>query len=97
MINKLFKIILYDATDFQILLELSSELDVRTAGYSKNADVEVKQRKEKNEELLQDLNTLKEKLAPGGSASLALEEENYRLHSKLKAAEQDKKVTNICF
>lgn len=42
--------------------------------------------------MLQDLNTLKEKLAPGGSASLALEEENYRLHNKLKVAEQDKKV-----
>lgn len=83
---------LSDASHFQILLELSSELDARTANYSKNADAELKQRKEKNEELLQDLNTLKEKLAPGGSASLALEEENYRLHNKLKAAEQDKKV-----
>ncbi|NXH56301.1 CENPE protein, partial [Rhabdornis inornatus] len=79
----------------KILLELSSELDAKTADYSKNADVELKQRKEKNQELLQDLNTLKEKLAPGGSASLALEEENYRLHHKLKAAEQDKKAMEV--
>lgn len=77
---------------FQILFELSSELSARTADYCKNADVELKQRKEKSEELLQELNALKEQLAPGGSASLALEEENYRLHNKLKAAEQDIKV-----
>jgi len=52
----------------------------------------LKQKKEKSEELLQELNTLKEQLAPGGSASLALEEENYKLHNKLKGAEQDIKV-----
>lgn len=52
----------------------------------------MQQRKEKSEELLQELNSLKEQRAPGGSASLVLEEENYRLHNKLKAAEQDVKV-----
>lgn len=52
----------------------------------------MKQIKEKSEELLLELNTLKEQLGPGGSASLALQEENYRLHNKLKAAEQDIKV-----
>uniref|UniRef100_A0A8C8E6R5 Centromere protein E n=1 Tax=Otus sunia TaxID=257818 RepID=A0A8C8E6R5_9STRI len=67
-------------------------LDAKTTNYCKNADAESKQRKEKSEELLQELSTLKEQLAPGGSASLALEEENYRLHNKLKAAEQDIKV-----
>ena len=92
LIQKLFKFYLYDTTYFQILLQLSSELDARTANYCENADVESKQRKEKSEELLQELNTLKEQLAPSGSASLALEEENYRLHNKLKAAEQDIKV-----
>ncbi|XP_071412044.1 centromere-associated protein E isoform X2 [Pithys albifrons albifrons] len=79
----------------KILLQLSSELDARTSNDSKNADVELKQRKEKNEELLQDLNSLKEKLAPGSSASVALEEENYRLHNKLKAAEQDIKAMEV--
>lgn len=92
LIQKLFEIYLYDIIYFQILLQLSSELDARTANYCKNADVESKQRREKSKEWLQELNTLKEQLAPGGSASLALEEENYRLHNKLKAAEQDTKV-----
>ncbi|XP_064566970.1 centromere-associated protein E isoform X2 [Zonotrichia leucophrys gambelii] len=93
--ERLLQIFQFWTPKVKMLLELSSELDARTADYSKNADVELKQRKEKNEELLQDLNTLKEKLAPGGSASLALEEENYRLHNKLKAAEQDKKAMEV--
>ncbi|XP_066404255.1 centromere-associated protein E [Molothrus aeneus] len=93
--ERLLQVFKFWTPKVKILLELSSELDARTADYSKNADVELKQRKEKNEELLQDLNTLKEKLAPGGSASLALEEENYRLHNKLKAAEQDKKAMEV--
>ncbi|XP_030803052.1 centromere-associated protein E isoform X4 [Camarhynchus parvulus] len=93
--ERLLQVFKFWTPKVKILLELSSELDARTADYSKNADVELKQRKEKNEELLQDLNILKEKLAPGGSASLALEEENYRLHNKLKAAEQDKKAMEV--
>ncbi|NXK62726.1 CENPE protein, partial [Sylvietta virens] len=93
--ERLLQVFKFWTPKVKILLELSSELDARTADYSKNADVELKQRKEKNEELLQDLNTLKEKVAPGGSASLALEEENYRLHNKLKAAEQDKKAMEV--
>ncbi|NXB76173.1 CENPE protein, partial [Donacobius atricapilla] len=93
--ERLLQVFKFWTPKVKILLELSSELDARTADYSKNADVELKQRKEKNEELLKDLNTLKEKLAPGGSASLALEEENYRLHNKLKAAEQDKKAMEV--
>ncbi|XP_041905931.1 centromere-associated protein E isoform X1 [Corvus kubaryi] len=93
--ERLLQVFKFWSPKVKILLELASELDARTADYSKNADVELKQRKEKNEELLQDLNTLKEKLAPGGSASLALEEENYRLHNKLKVAEQDKKVMEV--
>ncbi|XP_010001476.1 PREDICTED: centromere-associated protein E [Chaetura pelagica] len=79
----------------KILVQLSSELDSRTAGYCKNADAELKQRKEKSEEFLQELNSLQEQLAPGGSASLMLEEENYRLHNKLKAAEQDVKAMEV--
>ncbi|NXE39375.1 CENPE protein, partial [Ptilorrhoa leucosticta] len=93
--ERLLQVFQFWTPKVKILLELSSELDARTADYSKNADVELKQRKEKNEELLQDLNTLKETLAPGGSTSLALEEENYRLHKKLKVAEQDKKVMEV--
>ncbi|XP_050829634.1 centromere-associated protein E isoform X14 [Serinus canaria] len=93
--ERLLQVFKFWTPKVKILLELCSELDARTADYSKNADAELKQRKEKNEELLQDLNTLKEKLAPGGSASLALEEENYRLHNKLKAAEQDKKAMEV--
>ncbi|NXM97767.1 CENPE protein, partial [Sylvia borin] len=93
--ERLLQVFKFWTPKVKVLLELSSELDGRTANYSKNADVELKQRKEKNEELLQDLNTLKEKLAPGGSASLALEEENYRLHNKLKVAEQDKKAMEV--
>ncbi|OWK55299.1 Centromere-associated protein E, partial [Lonchura striata] len=93
--ERLLQVFKFWTPKVKILLELSSELDARTANYSKNADAELKERKEKNEELLQDLNTLKEKLAPGGSSSLALEEENYRLHNKLKTAEQDKKAMEV--
>ncbi|TRZ15080.1 hypothetical protein HGM15179_012009, partial [Zosterops borbonicus] len=93
--ERLLQVFKFWTPKVKVLLELSSELDGRTADYSKNADVELKQRKEKNGELLQELNTVKEKLAPGGSASLALEEENYSLHNKLKAAEQDKKAMEV--
>uniref|UniRef100_A0A8C6IS92 Uncharacterized protein n=1 Tax=Melopsittacus undulatus TaxID=13146 RepID=A0A8C6IS92_MELUD len=79
----------------KILLQLSSELDARTASYCRNADLESKQRKEKSGELLQELNTLKEQLAPGGSASQALEEENCRLHNKLRTAQQDVKAMEV--
>uniref|UniRef100_A0A8D0FTF3 Centromere protein E n=1 Tax=Strix occidentalis caurina TaxID=311401 RepID=A0A8D0FTF3_STROC len=90
--ERLLQVIKFWTPNVKILLQLSSELDAKTTNYCKNADAESKQRKEKSEELLQELSTLKEQLAPGGSASLALEEENYRLHNKLKAAEQDIKV-----
>ncbi|NWW70794.1 CENPE protein, partial [Climacteris rufus] len=93
--ERLIQVINFWTPKVKVLVELSSELDARTANCSKKADVELQQRKEKNEELLQDLNSLKEKLAPGGSVSLALEEENYRLHNKLKVAEQDKKVMEV--
>ncbi|XP_069639599.1 centromere-associated protein E [Haliaeetus albicilla] len=93
--ERLLQVINFWTPKVKILLQLSSELDARTASYCKNADVELKQRKEKSEELLQELNTLKEQLVPGGSASLALEEENYRLHNKLKAAEQDIKAMEL--
>lgn len=63
--------------------------------YCKNADIEWKQRKEKSEELLQDLETLKEQLAPGRSAHLLIEEENSKLHTELKAAKQDIKVQKL--
>ncbi|XP_072717996.1 centromere-associated protein E isoform X2 [Ciconia boyciana] len=93
--ERLLQVINFWTPKVKILLQLSSELDARSANYCKNADVELKQRKEKSEQLLQELNTLKEQLAPGGSASLALEEENYRLHDKLKAAEQDIKAMEV--
>ncbi|XP_009866288.1 PREDICTED: centromere-associated protein E, partial [Apaloderma vittatum] len=93
--ERLLQIINFWTPKVKVLLQLSSELDARTANCCQNADVEGKQRKEKSEELLQELNTLKEQLAPGGSVSLALEEENYRLHNKLKAAEQDIKAMEV--
>ncbi|XP_039237441.1 centromere-associated protein E isoform X2 [Pipra filicauda] len=93
--ERLLQVINFWTPKVKMLLQLSSELDARTSNDSKNADVELKQRKEKNEELLQDLNTLKEKLAPDSSASLMLKEENYRLHNKLKAAEQDVKAMEV--
>ncbi|XP_074721204.1 centromere-associated protein E [Strix uralensis] len=93
--ERLLQVIKFWTPNVKILLQLSSELDAKTTNYCKNADAESKQRKEKSEELLQELSTLKEQLAPGGSASLALEEENYRLHNKLKAAEQDIKTMEI--
>ncbi|XP_050194004.1 LOW QUALITY PROTEIN: centromere-associated protein E [Myiozetetes cayanensis] len=93
--EKLLQVINFWTPKVKMLLQLSSELDTRICNDSKNADVELKQRKEKNEELLQDLNTLKEKLAPDNSASLMLKEENDRLHNKLKAAEQDIKAMEV--
>ncbi|NXV50361.1 CENPE protein, partial [Uria aalge] len=93
--ERLLQVINFWTPKVKILLQLSSELDARTTNYCKNADVESKQRKEKSGELLQELNSLKEQLVPGGSASLALEEENYRLHNKLKTAEQDIKAMEV--
>ncbi|KAM6313339.1 centromere-associated protein E [Aegotheles albertisi] len=93
--ERLLQVINFWTPKVKILLQLSSELGARTASYCKNADVELKQRKEKSEEMLQELNTLKEQLASGGSASLALEEENYRLRNKLMAAEQDIKAMEM--
>ncbi|XP_054018723.1 centromere-associated protein E [Dryobates pubescens] len=77
------------------LYQLSLELDASIANYRENANVESKQRKEITEKLLQELKILKDQLAPDGSASLASEEENCRLHNKLKAAEQDKKAMEV--
>ncbi|NXP05824.1 CENPE protein, partial [Thinocorus orbignyianus] len=93
--ERLLQVIKYWNPKSKILLQLSSELDARTTNYRKNADVESKERKEKSEELLQELSSLKEQLAPGGSASPALEEEAYRLRTKLKAAEQDVKAMEV--
>ncbi|XP_027532919.1 centromere-associated protein E isoform X2 [Neopelma chrysocephalum] len=93
--ERLLQVINFWTPKVKMLLQLSSELDARTSNDSKNADVELKQRKEKNEELLQDLNTLKENLAPDSSTSLMLKEENYRLHNKLKAAEQNVKAMEV--
>ncbi|XP_035181738.1 centromere-associated protein E [Oxyura jamaicensis] len=93
--ERLLQVINFWTPKVKTLLQLTSELNDRTSNYCKNADVEWKQRKEKTEELLQELNTLKDQLAPGGSAHLLLEEENYRLHNHLKAAEQDKKAMEV--
>ncbi|KAM6136691.1 centromere-associated protein E [Phoenicopterus ruber ruber] len=93
--ERLLQVINFWTPKAKMLLQLSSELDARTANYCKNADVESKQRKEKSGELLQELNALKEQLVAGGSPSLTLEEENYRLHNKLKAAEQDIKAMEV--
>ncbi|XP_065693755.2 centromere-associated protein E isoform X2 [Patagioenas fasciata] len=93
--ERLLQVINFWNPKSKILLQLSSELDARTANYCKNADIELKQIKEKSEELLLELKTLQEQLGPGGSASLALQEENYRLHNKLKAAEQDIKAMEV--
>ncbi|KAM6120403.1 centromere-associated protein E [Pterocles gutturalis] len=93
--ERLLQVVNFWTPKVKILFQLSSELDARTASFCKNADVELKQKKEKSEKLLQELNTLKEQLAPGGSASLMLEEENYRLRNKLKSAEEDIKAMEV--
>nr|XP_025965047.1 centromere-associated protein E [Dromaius novaehollandiae] len=93
--ERLLQVINFWNPKVKVLLQLSSELDAKTADYCKRTDVEWKLRKEKTEELLQELHDIKEQLAPGASASLVLEEENYRLHNKLKAAEQDKKAMEL--
>nr|XP_009687712.1 PREDICTED: centromere-associated protein E [Struthio camelus australis] len=93
--ERLLQVINFWTPKVKVLLQLSSELDAKTADYCKRADAEWKLRKEKTEELLQELNSIKEQLAPGASASLLLEEENYRLNNKLKAAEQDIKAMEL--
>ncbi|XP_071893057.1 centromere-associated protein E isoform X2 [Anas platyrhynchos] len=93
--ERLLQVIKFWTAKVKTFSPLNSELNDRTSNYCKNADAEYKQTKEKTEELLQELNTLKEQLAPGGSAHLLLEEENNRLHNRLKAAEQDKKAMEV--
>ncbi|XP_019381631.1 PREDICTED: centromere-associated protein E isoform X3 [Gavialis gangeticus] len=73
---------------FQALLDIDRE----TANYCQNFETELKQRKEKTEDMLQELKTTKEELTPCSTANLALEEENYRLCNKLKTTEQDVKI-----
>ncbi|NXD14674.1 CENPE protein, partial [Nothocercus nigrocapillus] len=92
--EKLLQFINFWTPKVKVLLQLSSELDAKSADYCKRADAECKLRKGKTEKLLQELNSTKE-LAPGTSASLVLEEENYRLHNKLKATEQDIKAMEL--
>ncbi|NWI17167.1 CENPE protein, partial [Crypturellus soui] len=93
--EKLLQFINFWTPKVKILLQLSSELDAKSADYCKRAESECKLRKEKTRELFQELNNIKEQLAPGASASLLLEEENYRLHNKLKATEQDIKAMEL--
>ncbi|XP_071893049.1 centromere-associated protein E isoform X3 [Anas platyrhynchos] len=93
--ERLLQVIKFWTAKVKTFSPLNSELNDRTSNYCKNADAEYKRTKEKTEELLQELNTLKEQLAPGGSAHLLLEEENNRLHNCLKAAEQDKKAMEV--
>ncbi|NWX86261.1 CENPE protein, partial [Nothoprocta pentlandii] len=93
--EKLLQFINFWTPKVKVLLQLSSELDAKSADYCKRADGECKLSKEKTEELLQELNNAKGQLAPGASASLLLEEENYRLLKKLKATEQDMKAMEL--
>ncbi|XP_032042690.1 centromere-associated protein E-like [Aythya fuligula] len=93
--ERLLQVIKFWTAKAKTFSPLNSELNDRTSNYCKNADAEYKRTKEKTEELLQELNALKEQLAPGGSAHLLLEEENNRLHNRLKAAEQDKKAMEV--
>ncbi|KAM9193844.1 centromere-associated protein E-like [Mergus octosetaceus] len=93
--ERLLQVINFWTAKAKTFSQLNSELNDRTSSYCKNADAEYKRRKEKTEELLRELNALKEQLAPGGSAHLLLEEENNRLQDHLKAAEQDKKAMEV--
>ncbi|XP_015261251.1 PREDICTED: centromere-associated protein E [Gekko japonicus] len=73
----------------QVLMEMREELESRNANYCKETEATLKTCRERTRELLQALNTLKEHQVPSGHADLILEEENYRLESKLKAQDQD--------
>ncbi|XP_053884844.1 centromere-associated protein E [Malaclemys terrapin pileata] len=90
--ERLLRMIKFWTPKVKTLLQTSSEMDTRTANYCKDSEIELKQRKGKTEELLEQLKTIKEQLAPCGVANLALEEENYRLCNQLKATEQDIKI-----
>nr|XP_048703284.1 centromere-associated protein E isoform X3 [Caretta caretta]XP_048703285.1 centromere-associated protein E isoform X4 [Caretta caretta] len=90
--ERLLQVIKFWTPKVKTLLQTSLEMDTRTANYCKDSEIELKQRKGKTEELLEQLKTVKEQLAPCGVANLALEEENYRLGNQLKATEQDIKI-----
>ncbi|XP_075785794.1 centromere-associated protein E isoform X2 [Pelodiscus sinensis] len=89
--ERLLQVIKFWTPKVKIVLQASSEMDTRTANYRKDSEIELKQRKQKTEELLEELKTVKEQLAPCGVANLALEE-NYKLFNQLKATEQDIKI-----
>ncbi|XP_060088631.1 centromere-associated protein E [Heteronotia binoei] len=72
----------------QVLMETREELESRNANYCKETEATLKTCRERTSELLQAL-TLKEQQAPSSRADLILEEENYRLESKLKTQDQD--------
>ncbi|XP_077156854.1 centromere-associated protein E isoform X2 [Paroedura picta] len=72
----------------QALMEAREELESRNADSRRETEDTLKTCRERTRELLQALNTLKEKQAPNNCADI-LEEENYRLRSKVKAQDED--------
>lgn len=74
----------------EALMGTREELESRNANYCKETEATLETCRERTRELLQALSTLKEQQAPSGHADLILEEENYRLQSKLK--DQDLQV-----
>ncbi|XP_066488340.1 centromere-associated protein E [Tiliqua scincoides] len=72
----------------QVFYDDRRELETRNNNYCEETEATLKTCRERTKELLQELKTLKEQQTPCGIANHALEEENYNLGNKLKAAEQ---------
>ncbi|XP_028599463.2 centromere-associated protein E isoform X2 [Podarcis muralis] len=78
----------------EALLE-SQSLYTKQAECCRKAEAALKASKEQIQELLLELNTLKEKQTHCAAANLALEEENYKLGDKLKATEEQQKSLKL--
>ncbi|CAI5784574.1 centromere-associated protein E isoform X4 [Podarcis lilfordi] len=83
------------ASELQEILDQTTNQQKREAECCRKAEAALKASKEQIQELLLELNTLKEKQTHCAAANLALEEENYKLGDKLKATEEQQKSLKL--
>nr|XP_034968217.1 centromere-associated protein E isoform X1 [Zootoca vivipara] len=73
----------------------SQSLYTKQAEYCREAEAALKASKDRSQELLLELNILKEEQTHCAAANLALEEENSKLGNKLKAMEEEQKSLKL--
>ncbi|XP_033015458.1 centromere-associated protein E [Lacerta agilis] len=83
------------ASELQEILDQTTDQQKREAECCREAEAALKASKEQTQELLLELNTLKEEQTHCAAANLALEEENSKLGNKLKSTEEQQKSLKL--